>query len=493
MKKLLKKISLLLTLVMITTSFAACGKTESSKEESKTSNDNVTTETSTSDPVILKWIQIGGEPNNMDAAVKAMNEYSISKIGVGVEFVYLDWGVWGDRVTAMLNSGEAFDIMFTNSDKYSSAVSLGAFADLTDLLAQTPNLKSFIPDLVWDGVKINDKIYSVPTYKDSSQTQYWVWDKELVEKYGVDYQNIKTFADLDPVLRNFQSEITAGNITDLDYAFTIAKDGVNGMLVNYQGPLDALGVRFDDASASVVNVFEQPDIAESLNYLHTWYKDGIINPDAATLDQGPSWVIVSSGQGFPGADVSWSAGRGKETVSTPYAGPIYSTNTILGSANAISSASKHQAEALKYLELCNTDPVMRNMLAYGVEGVDWTNNGDGTITRTENCYSPASYSQATFFTMYPVAPNSADQWTMVEEWNQQAKASVLLGFSFDRTNVENELAACDLVMSRYKQELYTGTVDPAEVVPQLYKELTDAGLEKIRTEYQNQINAWLGK
>jgi putative aldouronate transport system substrate-binding protein len=95
--------------------------------------------------------------------------------------------------------------------------------------------------------------------------------------------------------------------------------------------------------------------------------------------------------------------------------------------------------------------------------------------------------------MYPVAPNSADQWTMVEEWNQQAKASVLLGFSFDRTNVENELAACDLVMSRYKQELYTGTVDPAEVVPQLYKELTDAGLEKIRTEYQNQINAWLGK
>ncbi|SFR65651.1 ABC transporter substrate-binding protein [Anaeromicropila populeti] len=496
MKKLVKKLSLLLAMVLMVSSLAACGKKESTTQSGTSDNEASeagTTETETKEPVILKWIQIGGEPNNLKAAVEAMNEYSISKIGVGVEFVYLDWGIWGDRVTAMINSGEEFDIMFTNSDKYSAAVSLGAFADITDLLAETPELQSMVPDLVWDGVKINNKIYSVPTYKDSSQTQYWVWDKELVEKYNVDYTNIKTLADLDPVVRMFQEEINAGNITDAQYAFNIAKDGVNGLLINYQGPLDAIGVRYDDSSATVVNVFEQEDIAESLSYLHTWYEDGIINPDAATVDRGPSWVIVSSGQGFPGADVSWSAGRGKDTVSNPFAGPIYSTSSILGSANAISSSSKYKVEALKYLELCNTDPVMRNMLAYGVEGVDWTDNGDGTITRSADCYSPATYSQATFFTMYPVAPNAADQWTMVQEWNEKAEASVLLGFSFDRSNVENEMAACDLVMSRYKQELYTGTVDPAEAVPKLYQELTDAGLETIRTEYQNQINDWLAQ
>lgn len=503
MKKLLKGISLLMVLVFMMTSLIACSKDSSKEEVTETSTtesaadtkaDASTEETAqTSEPVILKWIQIGGEPKNLEAAVAAMNEYSISKIGVGVEFTYLDWGVWSDRVTAMLNSGEEFDIMFTNSDKYSAAVSLGAFADITDLLSETPELKSFVPELVWDGVKINDKIYSVPTYKDSSQTQYWVWDKELVEKYGVDYENINTLDDLDPVVRQLQDEIKAGNISDTDYAFTLAKDGVNGFLMNYEGPINALGVRYDDSNATVVNVFEQDDIMQSLEYLHQWYQDGIINPDAATLDQGPSWVIVSSGQGFPGADVSWSTGRGKPTVSHPFAGPVYSTSTILGSANAISSSSKHQAEALKYLELCNTDPVMRNMLAYGVEGVDWTNNGEGTITRTENCYSPATYSQATFFTMYPVAPNSADQWTMVQDWNEKAAASVLLGFSFDRSKVENELAACELVMSRYKQELYTGTSDPKEVVPKIYEELEAAGLETVREEYQNQINTWLGK
>lgn len=501
MKKFSKVMALFLVFTLCITSLAACGKgknTNSQNTGKVSGGDAAATGTDTAkndkakDPVILKWIQIGGQPNNMDAAVKNMNEYSIGKIGVGVEFTYLDWGIWGDKVTAMINSGEKFDIMFTNGDKYSSAVSLGAFADITDMLKDTPDLQKFVPETLWNGSKIDGKIYGVPTYKDSSQTQYWVWDKELVDKYKIDYEHIETVDQLDPVLYKLQDEIKAGNITGTSYALTTAKDGINGFLMNYEGPFAALGVRFDDKNAQVVNVFEQQDIMDILTHMHKWYKDGIVNPDAATLDQGPAWVPVSSGQGFPGSDVDWSKGRGKETVSHPFAGPLYSTGTILGSVNAISSNSDHKAEALKYLELCNTDPKMRNMLAYGVEGVDWTDNGDGTITRSADCYSPAAYSQASFFTMSPVAPNSADQWTKVQEWNEKATSSVLLGFSFDRSKVENELAACDLILSRYKNELYTGTSDPAEVVPKLYKELTkNGGLEKIRTEYQNQINEWL--
>lgn len=497
MKKITKALSLLLVCVLMVGSFAGCGK----KEDTKTGDNSGTTEATDKDqtaskdkkdPVMLKWIQIGGVPNNMENAIKAMNEYSIDKIGVGIDMTYLDWGVWGDKVTAMINSGEKFDIMFTNGDKYSAGVALGAFADISELLNETPDLKSFIPEKVWDGARVDGKIYSVPTYKDSSQTQYWVWDKEIADKYEVDYENIKTVDQLDPVLRKLQDEINAGNIDGTKYAMNIAKDGINGFLINYDKITDYIGVRYDDKEAKVVNTFEQEDIMNTLKHMHKWYKDGIINPDAATVDQGPAWVILSSGQGFPGSDVIWTTGRGeKQTVSTPFAGPIYSTTTILGSVNAISSSSEHKVEALKYLELCNTDPKMRNMLAYGVEGVDFTDNGDGTITRAADCYSPAAYSQATFFTMSPVAPNSADQWKLVEEWNEKATSSVLLGFSFNRVNVEDELAACELILSRYKDELYTGTTNPEEIVPKLYKELTDAGLESIREEYQNQINTWM--
>ena len=227
-----------------------------------------------------------------------------------------------------------------------------------------------------------------------------------------------------------------------------------------------------------------------LKHMHKWYSDGLINPDAATTDQGPKWNVVSSGQGFPGAEVSWATGRGKDVYAEPFAGPIYSTTSILGSVNAISAASKYKAEALKYLELMNTDETLRNMMAYGIEGVDYTKNEDGTISRVENGYNPATYSQASYFPLYPVAPNPADQWDKVKEWNEKAASSVLLGFNFDRSNVETEIANCSLVMDRYKKELYTGTRDPEEAVPALYADLEKAGLETIRAEYQKQIDEW---
>ena len=96
-----------------------------------------------------------------------------------------------------------------------------------------------------------------------------------------------------------------------------------------------------------------------------------------------------------------------------------------------------------------------------------------------------------FIILGVVAPNAADQWDKVEEWNETAESSVLLGFNFDRTNVETQIANCSLVMDRYKKELYTGTRDPQEAVPALYADLEKAGLEDIRAEYQAQVDAFL--
>lgn len=494
MKKLSKFLAAALSVAMAGTMLAGCGGSQPGASTNTTGGSAGVQENgnaaASGETVMLKWIQIGSAPQTNDDVIKAMNEYSIGKIGVGVEVSYLDWGVWADKVTAMINSGEYWDIMFTNGDKYTSGIALGAFADLTDMLDQVPALKDSIPDKVWEGVKVNNKVYSVPTYKDSSQTQYWVWDKEVADQYNIDYKNIHTVDELDPVLYQIQEAIRAGEIQNTQYALSIASDGINGFLMNYESVIPALGVRFDDQEAKVVNVFEQEDIMDTLKHMHKWYSDGLINPDAATTDQGPKWCVISSGQGFPGAEVSWATGRGKDVYAEPFAGPLYSTTSILGSVNAISAASKYKTEALKYLELMNTDETLRNLFAYGIEGTDYTKNEDGTITRAENPYNPATYSQASYFTLYPVSPNAPDQWDKVREWNEGAASSVLLGFTFDRSNVETEIANCSLIMDRYKKELYTGTRDPEEAVPALYADLAKAGLETIREEYQRQINEW---
>lgn len=497
MRRFLKVTSIALTLIMLAASFTSCGN---KKDSNKTSSEATSAPSQSSQPAkeapVLKWLQIGGQPKDLNTVVDKMNEYSVGKIGVKCQYTYFDWGVWSDRVKAVLNSGEYFDIMFNNSDVYSSAVQMGAFADITSLLNDTPALKSFIPDGVWSGAKIKGKIYGVPTYKDSSQTQYWVWDKELAEKYSIDYKNIKTIAQMDAPLRTLQAAIKKGEIKDIKYAFYMTADGINGQFMNYDVVNACLGVRYDDKNVKVVKVLEQPEIMENFQYLYKWNKDGLINPDASTLKEGRKWVPVGSAQGWPGAEVVWANNSGRDVLINPWGGPIYSTATILGSINSIYSGSKYKAEALKYLELCNTDVTMRNTLAYGIEGVHYTKNSNGTITKDpvkKDDYSTAQYSQASFFSLMPVSPSAPDQWTKVKEWNGKAQNSVLLGFSFDKQPVKNELAACEAVNDKYKAELYTGASDPNVTVKKIYDEMEKVGLSKVKAELEKQIKDFLGK
>ncbi len=432
----------------------------------------------------LVWYQIGEAPANLADGVAAMNEYTADKIGVKVELKFLDWGVWSDKVKTIVSTGEPYDMMFTNSDFYAAHVNMGALMDITDLLdAEAPALKSFIPEDVWKGVKIKDRIYSVPTYKDSSQRQYWVWDKEMVDKYSIDYENIVTLADLDPVLR----QIKEGEGKSF-YPFILDKNGVNGQFMYFDS-----NVRYDDETATVQEVLEREEMVNFFRQIHAWYKDGIINPDAPTTTELPKVRTCFSAQGFPGANVTWSANMGKEVVSQPWSPAVYTTGTILGSVNAISSNSKYPAEALKYLELANTDPTLRNMLAYGVEDVNFKVLENKTIEKLNDVWTAPAYSQATFFTMYPVSPNPPDQWTLVQKQNEEAVPSILLGFTFDRTPVEAELTALDAVGAKYNAELYTGAKDPDLIIPQYLADKKAAGSEKILAEYQKQINEFLGK
>lgn len=497
MRKFTKIAALFLSIAMTASMFAGCA----AKDDTGTASGGASSggassggTAATGKAPTLKWISIGAQPKDLEMVTKELNKYSEEKINAKIEFTYLDWNAWGDRVTAMINSGDAFDIMFTNGDKYSAGVALNAFADLTDMLKETPKLTELIPEMIWKGVKIKDRIWSVPTYKDSSQTQYWVWDKEIVEKYNIDYKNIHTTKELDPALRTIQEAINKGEIKDAKYAFPTTKDGINGMFMNYDSQAGAgIGVRYDSKDLKVINIFEQPDIMETLTSMHTWYKEKMINPDAVTATDGPKWVPVSSGQGFPGSEENWGAGRGKPVVVEPWGGPIISSGTILGSVNAISSASKNKELALKYLELVNTDSKMRTMLAYGIEGTHFKDNGDGTITRDDvkkDDYSPAGYSQASFFNMLPFTPNKADQWDLVKEWNGKAVESVLLGFAFDRTKVETQMANCATVVEKFQPLLLCGASNPAVEVPKYYAALTKAGMEDIRTELQAQIDAW---
>ena len=468
-----KSFRTLLTVLLVMLITAGTLFAQGSKEDAKAAIPTIT------------WYAVGnGMPDNYDSWKADVDAYLEEKLGCHLDYICVPWGDWDNRRNVVVTTNEPWDIMFGNDGTFFKDVTLGAYAPLNEMLKQTPGLTDLIPEGYWNATTVGGNIYAVPTYKDSSMTYYWVWTKDIVEKYGIPYEDLHRLADIRP----WAEKVHKGEGTPVYY---LAQDAPEYMGYDSFGTGCApIGVAYNDETRTVVRAMEQPDFMAYLNELRTWYLEGLINSDAGTLQQVPSYSHLGAAWGWPAAAKGWGDGRGCEVVVSQWNDTILSAQTVLGSINSVNASSPNQLLALKVLERANTDTKFRDMLKYGEEGYNFTYNADGTVKpNPDKAWTFANYTQATFFVASIAEGEDPLQNQQIQALNDGAYPSVMLGFSFDQTAVENELINCKNIYKKYKQLLCTGSVDPNTAVPQMYAELDKAGLQKIMDEAQRQIDA----
>lgn len=442
------------------------------------------------DVVTLKWVMVGnGMPTNYDAWLEQINPYLAEKIGVNVEMEIIPWGDWDNRRNVIINTGEKFDIIFGNMGTYNNDVKLGAYQEITEemLKANAQGLLDLIPANYWDACRVEGKIYAVPTYKDSSMTYYFVWDKELLDANKIDASNAHSLAEIEPILKELKDKTP-------NPVFPQHSNGAAYLLSEYDGMaagLPAIGVHMEDKDMKVVAVLEQEDVMNSLKTLHSWFKEGYINQDASTHKEGDKYNVCNVAQGWPAAAKTvWGPNMGKEAQAVQLGDTWLSNETVQGSLNSISVNCEHPDKALALLNLVNTDSMVRDWLYYGVKGDNWDYAADGRVHKNNSEWSMAGYTQGTFFNVTQLDDVDFNQWDEVKELNGKAKPSVLLGFFFDTTEVQDEIASCVEIFNRYKSEILTGTSDPEVAVPEMMKEMRAAGFDKIVEVAQAQVDAF---
>lgn len=445
---------------------------------------------SAEDVVTLKWVMVGnGMPTNYDAWLEQINPYLAEKIGVNVEMEIIPWGDWDNRRNVIINTGEKFDIIFGNMGTYNNDVKLGAYQEITEemLKANAQGLLDLIPANYWDACRVEGKIYAVPTYKDSSMTYYFVWDKELLDANKIDASNAHSLAEIEPILKELKDKTP-------NPVFPQHSNGAAYLLSEYDGMaagLPAIGVHMEDKDMKVVAVLEQEDVMNSLKTLHSWFKEGYINQDASTHKEGDKYNVCNVAQGWPAAAKTvWGPNMGKEAQAVQFGDTWLSNETVQGSLNSISVNCEHPDKALALLNLVNTDSMVRDWLYYGVKGDNWDYAADGRVHKNNSEWSMAGYTQGTFFNVTQLDDVDFNQWDEVKELNGKAKPSVLLGFFFDTTEVQDEIASCVEIFNRYKSEILTGTSDPEVAVPEMMKEMRAAGFDKIVEVAQAQVDAF---
>ena len=459
------------------------------------------------EPVELIWWMgtTADAPIDQQMVEEKLNEITREALGITIKCVYMT----SEEIALAINSGEYYDMAFTTAGWYNdfaTAVFDGLFLDLTDLVkTETPALWDSMPEMLWQGSFVNDRLYAVPVMKDYGIEVFWIIDIDYyVTEKGMDIPANMTFAEMEPLLEAYKADHPT------EYPLILSKGGITSwanfldwVSEDAQISLSYSDVGTDEAG-TVRLIYEMPEFVERVKTIRSWYEKGYINPDAAVIQSlgRTAQGVIQSGQGFYGADSIWSNARQKASAISRYDGPFLSTYSLRGSLTAINVATKHPVEALKLIEYANTNKEYRNMMRYGLEDVHYTWNEDGTVTKTpqgQTNYSPWAYTQASYSlsaveaSPFPSVPADPNMWQVVWDGYKDAVTSAGLGFAFDHSSVANQVNAAKAIKELYWSEMITGTSDPEVVFPQIIEELEGIGIREVVAEAQRQLNEFLGK
>ena len=169
------------------------------------------------------------------------------------------------------------------------------------------------------------------------------------------------------------------------------------------------------------------------------------------------------------------------------------TNTSSrGSIFCVYAKSENPETALRFIEAWNTTPEIKNLLCYGVEGRHYTLE-DGKVKQVDgisDIYSSQNWTTGNMFISYLLIGEPDDKYEQYLKFNEQAVASLCLGFTPDLTEVNDKYASCKAAFKEYGILLSMGCVDPDEYLKSFRDALTAAGVEDVVKEIQAQYTAW---
>ncbi len=448
-----------------------------------------------------------GVPTDLEAVQDALNEIMHEKIGVDLTLEPIDFGAYNDKMQLRLAAGEACDIIFTApwTNSYTNNVANGVLAELDDLLqTEAPGLWASMPETTWDAARIKGKIYGVINQQIFPKPWGVHVRTDLMEKYDFSLENVTKWEDMEPFLEAVRDGEGINPIISQD-------QGASMWRATYYGidPLDDgigfIGVRADDESLTVLNVLETDEYREAVNLTKKWVDAGYFSSNPPAADEArANFRAGLYAMGYhvekPGNAIEMETATGWIFESKNLTDPlILDTAGATATLNAICKTSPNPVEAMRVLELLNTDAEVYNLLSRGIEGAhwEWVDETKGIIgypegmTAETSTYDPnTDWMFGNQFNAYYRDPRQVGAWEATKAMNDTAFPSAALGFVVDRTPIQTEIAQVTAILTEKGIPIANGFTAYDEAMPALLDEINAAGAQTIIDEIQRQLNEW---
>lgn len=478
MKKMKKIISLLLAAVMAA-GLCSCG-------EKKAENGIPT----------LRWL-IPGEAQTDSATVMVkVNEMLEKEAGCHLEIQYIDPGIYTERMTMLMASGEPYDLCFTGYvNPYLKAVRGGGLLALDEYLTEDSKLVKSLPDYALQAAKVDGKIHAIPNMQVMANCVGLYFLEDLVNEYGkLNVSEIKSIYEIEPFL-----EWVKVNHPE-KYPFKTG--GVGGIIKDYGYNLVAeicKGVHAIEKDGKIVaqSEIELEHRLDEARLVEDYYSKGYIREDISlvtdeTSDDKANKFAVWRGTYKPGAEAESAAVKGTGVLAVPVSVPNIPYTAGRTTMTAIGKNSKYPDQAFKVIELMNTNKELFNLVCYGIEGTHYNLVEEQYVeVIEEGGYNPgSSWRFGNQFNALLLPGQDAEVWKQTEEFNNNAEVSKLLGFNFDNTKVRTEVAQIETVFKKYTS-FYKGFLPIDSYYEDFKAELKQAGIQTVIDEANAQIQAFL--
>lgn len=506
MNKLKKVLCLLLGVTMLSTSlFAGCTNKETAANQS-TASASASESKQKSEPVNLVWT-IGiptNDPQDHAVVLAEVNKKLKEKINVTLDLQVFDRSIYENKMNMIINAGENYDLCFTSNwlNKYYDNVAKGAFLELDSLIDKYgANMKKSVPQSLFDVAKVKGKMYAVPNYQILYSAFGVFVQKELATKYNLDTKSIKALKDLEPFLENikknepnlipyggefYTSAVDPYNFTNESVVSTASSHTIGAPVY----------MKMDDKSFKVFARYGTQEDRANMEFFRDWFNKGYIRKDATTVtditqDQLNNKYAVIAGATKPGAEAEMVLKFKKEYTMIPLQTPYISAMSGIQTMTAINKNSKNPEQAMKLLDLVYTDKDIFNTLLFGIENTHYTKVSENEVKVPEDSkYKMGNYAWmfGNQFNAYYMNGQKPGTWEETDKINNEAKVSVIRGFTFDPQPVKNELAQITSVNKEFDRIVYSPDFD--KLYNSWLEKLDKAGIQKVVEETQRQIDEW---
>ncbi|MEK3882002.1 extracellular solute-binding protein [Paenibacillus sp. PL2-23] len=466
----------------------------------------------TSKKVELQFYMLGNAPKDLPKIEAEINKMALEDLNATVKFNYTTWTDWDQKYKLLLSTGQAVDLIFTAEwTQYQQYSKKGAFLPLEDLLPKAaPTLYEFVPQDMWDAVKIDGHIYTVPaTYKEYV-TNGFVWREDLRAKHNlpkpVDIPTLEAY--LDGIKKNEPGiqpiAIGAGidgALSDVYLEFYRKWVGAMsyGMIAPYADP------------ANITSYWGSPEHLEDLQTFKRWADNGYFSKNelnetegsqdklangtaAAMLGDNPTRYNSTLNK-MKSVHPEWDLGYHPFGLTNGYATPVHPIHNGF----AVPKNSKNAERALAFYEKMVTDKRYNLLTQYGFEGVNYTvENGYYKMVGDANtngfgreAMNGWAWRNPEFMLFEPSYDNVEKIFAELDKVQQP---DIFTGFAEDYTEYQAERAALEQVEKQYLFPLMAGQVADVEAgLATFMEKAKQAGLDKVQEAYKKQWLAYLAE